>query len=108
MVHRNLVVTLHYNIFCRTVFCRLCFPNFFHEGTHKTIFNIRRKTKTKERQLVAHGDYLSSATCRTDIHAFLRRIFGIFCGVSEFVFVYSAIPCGTVFGKHGCRVKSST
>jgi hypothetical protein len=53
--------------------------------------------------LVAHGDYSSIANCRAKIPAIFRGIFGIFRGISKFVFIYSTISRGTLVGKHWHR-----
>jgi hypothetical protein len=44
---------------------------------------------------MAHGNYSSTANCRTKISAIFRGIFGIFRGVSKYLFIYSTILRGT-------------
>jgi hypothetical protein len=61
-----------------------------------------RRQPSSKRQLVAHGDYYSIASCRTNIPA----IFRIFRGISKLLFIprFLAEPlttfCGTLVGKH--------
>jgi hypothetical protein len=57
-----------------------------------------------KRQLAAHGDYSSIAICQTNIPATYQSIFGIFHVTSTFLIISSTISCGTLVGKHRCRV----
>jgi hypothetical protein len=56
---------------------------------------MRTDQNITKRQLVAHEDYSSIANCRTKIPAIFRGIFGIFRGISIFLFIYSTISRGT-------------
>jgi len=51
------------------------------------------QNKTK-RKVEAHGEYCSTAKCRTKIPAIFRGIFGILRGISKLLFIYSTTPRG--------------
>ena len=72
------------------------------------------QNKTK-RKVEAHGEYSSTAKCRTKIPTIFRGVFGIFRGISKLLFVYSTTPrgpltmfCGTLVGKHCNRPKTTS
>jgi len=48
-----------------------------------------------KRQLVVHGDYISTAKYRTNIPDIFRGIIGVFRGISHFLFTYLTISCCT-------------
>jgi hypothetical protein len=53
------------------------------------------KMRTKQRSSISARDYSSNANCRTNIPAIFRGIFGIFHGISKFLFIYSTTHRGT-------------
>jgi len=72
---------------------------FAVEGSVK-IFSYREASllferKTKQRQLVVHGEHANTASCCTKIPAVSRGLFVILIGISEFLFMKSTICCET-------------
>ena len=53
-----------------------------------------RNDQFRTRQMVAHGHY-TNAKRRIKIPAIIRGIFGMFCGISEFLYIYSMVTGGT-------------
>jgi hypothetical protein len=53
--------------------------------------NDQNKTK---RKVEAHGEYSSTAKCRTKIPAIFRGVFGILRGIPKLLFMYSTTPRG--------------
>lgn len=54
-----------------------------------------RNDQIRTRQMVAHGHYTNSAKRQIKFPAIIRGIFGMFCGISEFLYIYSMVSGGT-------------
>jgi hypothetical protein len=81
-----------------------CFPFFFHTGTFKLFFISRgtpayENENKRKRQFAAQRGNSSVAKSQTKFSAIFWGIFGIVCGTSPFLFMYSTIYSGTWLGN---------
>lgn len=65
---------------------------FISQGT--LVYENENKTK---RQMAVHGDSPVLLIARQKCPL---GIFEIVCGMSEYLFIYSTVSCGTLVGKH--------